>query len=177
MTALPVLESKDMTKLLSNRPFLILIMVLQIICALFVLQDGLLDLLGLVLPIGFPESHLFEWLVGVALLVSVFFTLLQIRRLLRSEAQMKQSLKAASGAFGEYLEQQFTEWDLSPSERDVALFAIKGSSIAEISELRGTKEGTIKAQLNAIYRKADVTGRPQLISYFIEGMLDGLEPA
>ncbi|MGB1147708.1 MAG: helix-turn-helix transcriptional regulator, partial [Alphaproteobacteria bacterium] len=62
-------------------------------------------------------------------------------------------------------------------ERDVALFAIKGSSIAEISELRGTKEGTIKAQLNAIYRKADVTGRPQLISYFIEGMLDGLEPA
>ena len=72
---------------------------------------------------------------------------------------------AASGAFGEFLQHQFRDWDLPPSESDVALFAIKGSSIAEIAaRMRGTKDGTIKAQLNAIYRKAGVTGHPQLIS-------------
>ncbi|MGB1082547.1 MAG: helix-turn-helix transcriptional regulator, partial [Alphaproteobacteria bacterium] len=65
----------------------------------------------------------------------------------------------------------------SPSESDVALFAIKGSSIAEIARMRGTKDGTIKAQLNAIYRKAGVTGRPQLISFFIDEMVDGIAPA
>ena len=58
----------------------------------------------------------------------------------------------------------------------MALAAIKGSSIAEIARMRGTKDGTIKAQLNAIYRKAGVTGRPQLISFFIDEMVDGIAP-
>ena len=40
-----------------------------------------------------------------------------------------------------------------------------------------TKDGTIKAQLNAIYFKAGVTGRPQLISFFIYEMVDGMAPA
>ena len=86
-------------------------------------------------------------------------------------------VSVVSGAFGEFLQHQFRDWDLSPSESDVALFAIKGSSIAEIARMRGTKDGTIKAQLNAIYRKAGVTGRPQLISFFIDEMVDGIAPA
>ena len=43
--------------------------------------------------------------------------------------------------------------------------------IAKIAELRNTREGTVKAQLNAIYRKAGVSGRPQLISIFIEELM------
>jgi hypothetical protein len=35
-------------------------------------------------------------------------------------------------------------------------------STAEIAALRSTSEGTVKAQTNAIYRKAGVTGRSQL---------------
>ncbi|MFN3578474.1 MAG: helix-turn-helix transcriptional regulator, partial [Tabrizicola sp.] len=54
---------------------------------------------------------------------------------------------------------------------DVALFAIKGMSTAEIAQLRSTSEGTVKAQTNAIYRKAGVTGRPQLLSLFIEDLM------
>ena len=41
----------------------------------------------------------------------------------------------------------------------------------EIARLRETSEGTIKAQTAAIYRKAQVTGRPQLLSLFIEDMM------
>jgi DNA-binding NarL/FixJ family response regulator len=44
-------------------------------------------------------------------------------------------------------------------------------STAEIAGLRATSEGTIKAQTNAIYRKAGVTGRPQLLSLFIEDLM------
>jgi hypothetical protein len=60
----------------------------------------------------------------------------------------------------------------------VALFAIKGLSTQEIAALRATSEGTVKAQTNAIYRKAGVNGRPQLLSLFIEDLLDaGAPPA
>jgi len=38
--------------------------------------------------------------------------------------------------------------------------------------LRETSEGTVKAQTNAIYRKAQVTGRPQLLSLFIDDLMD-----
>ena len=84
---------------------------------------------------------------------------------------MEVQLDAASGAFFALVEAHFDVWSLTPSERDVAMLAIKGLSIAEIAEVRQTKEGTIKAQCNAIYRKADVTGRPQLLSLFIEELM------
>ena len=73
----------------------------------------------------------------------------------------------------ELLEERFADWGLTPAERDVALFAIKGMSTAEIAGLRNTSEGTVKAQTNAIYRKAGVSGRPQLLSLFIEDLMDG----
>jgi DNA-binding CsgD family transcriptional regulator len=73
------------------------------------------------------------------------------------------------------LGEHFDTWALTPSERDVALLAIKGLSISEIAEVRTTKEGTIKAQCNAIYSKAGVSGRQQLLSLFIEELMaDGL---
>ena len=55
--------------------------------------------------------------------------------------------------------ERFDDWALTPAERDVALFALKGLSLAEIARLRSTSQGTVKAQTNAIYRKAGVTGR------------------
>lgn len=69
------------------------------------------------------------------------------------------------------LAERFAEWGLTRAERDVALFAIKGLSTAEIAGLRQTSEGTVKAQTAAIYRKAGVTGRPQLLSLFIEDLM------
>ncbi len=72
----------------------------------------------------------------------------------------------------ELLEQRFGEWGLTPAERDVALFSIKGLSTGEIAALRATSEGTVKAQSNAIYRKAGVSGRPQLLSLFLEELMD-----
>jgi DNA-binding CsgD family transcriptional regulator len=65
----------------------------------------------------------------------------------------------------------FAEWGLTASEKDVALFAIKGMSTADIAGLRSTSEGTVKAQTNAIYRKAGVSGRSQLLSLFIEDLM------
>jgi DNA-binding CsgD family transcriptional regulator len=69
------------------------------------------------------------------------------------------------------LEQSFTQWSLTPAERDVAFFVLKGFSTTEIAGFRNTSEGTVKAQTNAIYRKAGVTGRGQLMSLFIDDLI------
>jgi DNA-binding CsgD family transcriptional regulator len=91
----------------------------------------------------------------------------------RERRRAEEKLRRASGVFMELLEERFDDWGLTASERDVALFAIKGMSTAEIATLRKTAEGTVKAQTNAIYRKAGVSGRPQLLSLFIEDLMDG----
>ena len=94
-----------------------------------------------------------------------------LNRSFRDRREAEERLRRASGAFMDVLYERFSEWGLTPAERDVALFAIKGLSTAEIAAVRATSEGTVKAQTNAIFRKAGVTGRPQLLSLFIEDLM------
>ncbi|NHF72565.1 helix-turn-helix transcriptional regulator [Paracoccus sp. 12-3] len=91
---------------------------------------------------------------------------------LRAGREAQEKLARAKSAFMDLIDQRFTDWALSPAERDVALFSIKGMSVAEIAALRGTSEGTIKAQAAAVYRKAGVGNRHQLLSLFIEDLFD-----
>ncbi len=46
-------------------------------------------------------------------------------------------------------------------------------SIQEIADIIETKTGTIKSQCGAIYRKANVKGRNELVAYFVEDLLAG----
>jgi len=69
----------------------------------------------------------------------------------------------------------FDKWALTPSERDVALLVLKGIDNETIASLRGTAPGTVRAQCARIYQKADVDGRAQLFSVFLEELL-AVEP-
>lgn len=162
----------------TSRPAILwMLFALQGFCAVFFAGDALLDFLGLENSSGLRESDTFEYVIAAVLVLGLVFTGIEIRKVLGRQDRMETQLKAASGAFAELLEEHFDAWSLTPSERDVALLAIKGLSIADIADLRETKEGTIKAQCNAIYRKAGVTGRPQLLSLFIEELMgEGLVP-
>lgn len=143
------------------------LMGLLLLCSLFFLSDAIGDLVGWQVE----DSDTLETLVVLALVVAVGLTGFEIRKVLDRQRRLEDQLRAASGAFSELLEDYFEQWRLTPSERDVALLAIKGLSIADIARLRETKEGTIKAQSNAIYRKAGVSGRLQLLSLFIEDLM------
>ncbi|MGB7321604.1 MAG: helix-turn-helix transcriptional regulator [Albidovulum sp.] len=94
-------------------------------------------------------------------------------QMLRKQDHAERALSVASGALHEVMEGYFETWKLTPSEADVAAFTIKGFAIAEIAELRGSAEATIKTHLNAIYRKAGIAGRGQLVTLLIEELLDG----
>ena len=108
---------------------------------------------------------------AVGLILGVLLGWIAYRRSQRRARAAEESLRLVQSAFKDHLEERFSAWGLTPAERDVALFSIKGLSLAEIAELRSTSDGTVKAQSNAIYRKAGVNGRSQLLSLFIEDLM------
>lgn len=69
------------------------------------------------------------------------------------------------------IDEQFTTWSLTPSEKEVALLLIKGLSTKEIADIRNASEKTVRAQATAIYKKAQVEGRYELSAFFLEDLL------
>jgi len=155
-----------------NSLFVVGILVVQALCAVFFVSDIVLSVLGLrAAPISWQTRELLEIGAAIGLILGLLLGALTLRRTMRQSAHVQEQLRVASGAFMELLEERFTVWGLTPAERDVALFAIKGLSTQEIASLRNTSDGTVKAQTNAIYRKAGVSGRPQLLSLFIDDLM------
>lgn len=144
----------------------------QALCAFFFVSDILSSFFGFqTAPISWEMRELLEIGAAFGLILGLIIGGMMLRRALRERYMAEEQLRRASGAFMDLLQERFGEWGLTPSEKDVALFAIKGMSTAEIAALRSTSEGTVKAQTNAIYRKAGVSGRSQLLSLFIEDLM------
>lgn len=148
------------------------ILFVQSICAIFFVSEIMITVFGLpVAPVPWGVHELIEIGAALGLIIGVVLGAVLLRAALRRTRDAEQALRAASGAFMELVEEKFDEWRLTPAERDVALFALKGMSLSEIAGLRETSEGTVKAQTNAIYRKAGVSGRPQLLSIFVDDLM------
>ena len=157
---------------------LIAIFLVQAVCALFFVGDILLSVFGIyVQPISWSSRELLEIGASVGLLLGLVLGAVVLRQSMHTAERAREKLRIASGAFGDLLEERFSQWGLTPAERDVALFALKGLNTAEIASLRATSEGTVKAQTAAIYRKAGVSGRGQLLSVFIDDLMGGLPNA
>ncbi|NIY78664.1 helix-turn-helix transcriptional regulator [Celeribacter sp. HF31] len=149
---------------------MILLILAQAFCALFFVSDVITDLneVG-----GKPPLHLsIEAIAAATLVVAILLDIRVLRALVTRKARLEDSLKEASRAVFEVIEAHFDGWALSPAERDVAGFLVKGLSITEIAALRGNKEGTIKAHLNAIYRKSGTKNRAELMSAVIDTLID-----
>ena len=148
------------------------VLVVQALCAVFFVSDIVTSVLGIrTTPIAWELRELMEIGAALGLVLGLLLGAWVLQRTLRERNEAREKLRRASGAFMDLLEERFGEWALTPAERDVALFAIKGMSTSEIATLRATSEGTVKAQTNAIYRKAGVSGRPQLLSLFIDDLM------
>ena len=147
------------------------LLAVQAFAAGFFLIDIAQDIAGWQVLPGEELHYAIELIAVVALVVGVALAALEIRRVMARQERIEQQLRVASGAFHDLLEEHFDDWRLTPAERDVALMAIKGFSIAEIAELRQTRTGTVKAQCASVYAKAGVSGRPQLLSLFIDQLM------
>lgn len=168
-----------MTQIIRSRASLIallcIVLGVQILSTSFFLYTILADLLLLqwfVIPWGLQEVLEIVSALGMLLGVVVSSALLYLlaTRMSRLDGQMR----AVAGEFQQFIEQQFDRWQLTPTERHVAIFVMKGFSNAEIARLRGTTESTVKSQLTSIFRKTGLTSRQQLTTHLIEDILDSI---
>ena len=73
--------------------------------------------------------------------------------------------------FSKMVLQQFEDWQLTETEKEVGLLLLKGLSTGEIAEIRETKEKTVRQQASNLYKKAGLAGRHELAAYFFEDLL------
>jgi DNA-binding CsgD family transcriptional regulator len=77
----------------------------------------------------------------------------------------------ALAGLGAAIERQCDRWALTEAERSVAILLLKGLSMKEVADARGTSERTARQQALAVYRKAGLAGRAELSAFFLEDLL------
>lgn len=86
-------------------------------------------------------------------------------------SDLHKKLQQASKGYVEVIHEQLEAWELSPTEKEVALLLLKGLSFDEIAGIRNTKEKTVRQQAIAIYRKSGLNGRHEFAAWFFEDFL------
>ncbi|MGI3186878.1 helix-turn-helix transcriptional regulator [Nioella aestuarii] len=157
----------------SEKPAIVIALIAaQSLCAAFFLWDVVVDARRNAAMGPIEQLLVLETAATLALIAGIAFEIRVLMRLLQRKAHLERQVSLAARAFHEIIEQRFTDWSLTTAERDVAHFTVKGLSITEIAGMRGSAEGTVKSQLNAIYRKAGVGNRGELMSLLIEDIMD-----
>ncbi len=114
-----------------------------------------------------------EALAVIALVIGIGFEIVVLINLLKRKASLERSVGMASAQLQTSPFSHFDSWKLTASERDVAALMIKGLSISEIATVRGcAADGTVKAHLNAIYRKSDARNRAEVLSHIMDALID-----
>ncbi len=96
----------------------------------------------------------------------------ELKTLHSADDEKARLLACLRGHFDEIIDAQFKVWNLSPAERDIALLSLRGSRISDIAKMRNTSEGTVKAQLSAVYHKSGINTRSELLAFFMDEFLD-----
>ncbi len=151
------------------------VLAFQMLSCLFFVGELWTEVLGIrTQPIPYHWQEYIQILASVGLIVGVVTSSLLLRSSQRRISQLGRQMDVARGNFETHLNGQFAEWDLTPSEQDVTIYAMKGFSNSEVAGLRGTSAATVKSQLNAVYRKSGFANRQQLISFLVEELLSGV---
>lgn len=147
------------------------LIIAQSICAVFFALDAMQDYQDSGLQIFTPKHLIVEAVAATVLALTVVVEIQFLSQILKRQAYLSQNLSMASTAMHDVILSLFDDWKLTDSERDVAMLTIKGCSITEIAEVRGSAEGTVKAQLNSIYRKTGTKSRAELLSLLIDPLM------
>lgn len=142
----------------------------------------------------FLEGHplkdmIFDLFLEATLLILVLFTANYVWKKFTSEKETKESIeldlkqtkllaniwekksKHFVDEFQAHVTAQFTEWNLSKSEKEIAILVLQGKSSKKISTTRFTSERTIRNQCRSIYEKSGLGGKSELSAYFLNELM------
>jgi DNA-binding CsgD family transcriptional regulator len=143
-----------------------------------------------------PESTALDMLLEVVDLLPVVMTSVGVALLFRITSRQRDEhvkvirdleLARAQGqrwrsearsyldGLGQAIEAQFSRWNLTEAEREVALLILKGLSHKEIATVRAVSERTVREQARSVYAKSGLTGRASLSAFFLEDLLAPIE--
>jgi DNA-binding CsgD family transcriptional regulator len=71
---------------------------------------------------------------------------------------------------GRAMDEQFGAWQLTPTEREVALLLLKGHGHKQIAAATGRSERTVRQHAVAVYQKSGLQGRAELAAFFLEDL-------
>jgi len=155
------------------------------ITLLAIVVSGVVDLF-LDAPPTLLSFHVFNELLLVVLSLGVAIYLwIEWYRAQQSLGQARQAMQERSRerdewrdrarklleGLGEAIDEQMRAWELTPTEREMALLMLKGLSHREIAEMSNRSERTVRQHAVAIYRKSGLAGRAELSAFFLEDLL------
>ncbi len=81
------------------------------------------------------------------------------------------SAQSALDGLGQAINERFSGWALTPSEREVALLLLKGESHKRIARLTDRSERTVRQHAVAVYGKSGLRGRAELAAFFLQDLM------
>ena len=160
-----------------DRHFLAALAGIQVFCGtvfgIDIVYESHLELFNEAKISAIEAIHLIVETIAVCLLFFGYrLAYRELKLLQSSDAKNARMLKCLRGHFDEIIEAQFFKWNLSSAEKDIALLSLRGSRISDIAKMRHTSEGTVKAQLSAVYHKSSINSRTELLAFFMDEFLD-----
>jgi len=168
--------------LLSRTQYLIILsfLILLTVYATYEVYDELSDL-------GQGESPLTVWMEILIVTSSLGFIFYVTQLLYKNQRQQKEMaqtleqvkqqlhssnkrLQESKEAFRSTIEWQLDEWQLTQTQKDIALLLLKGLDTRQIADMRHVQEKTIRNHLSAIYDKSGLPGRHVFCAWFFEGL-------
>ncbi len=112
-----------------------------------------------------------ELLVFIAISSVLLHEIKHVKSLNKEVKIEKSKTARLAGELLSVMREQFSKWNLTISESEVALLLIKGLSMKEVAGARNVKEKTVRVQATAIYAKSGYAGRHELAAHFIEDLM------
>jgi DNA-binding NarL/FixJ family response regulator len=86
-----------------------------------------------------------------------------------SDAWQRRSDAALSG-LRQAIDDQLVKWQLTPTEREIAVLLLQGLGHKQIAGRTKRSERTVRQHAVTIYQKSGLQGRAELAAFFLEGL-------
>lgn len=83
----------------------------------------------------------------------------------------RESAESALAGLGRAVDEQFAAWQLTPTERQVAMLLLKGHSHKQIAYETSRGERTVRQHAVSVYQKSGLAGRAELAAFFLEDLM------